>query len=170
VVAGDIAIGLESSGLHSNGYSLARRALLEGREAMSLTDSVGAVGPLGEALLRPTRIYVAASAIAMDQGVHAMCHITGGGLPENLPRVLPRGLGIRIDPASWQPSPVFELIQRHGGITDDEMRRTFNMGVGFVMIAGQDQVSDLISALGGIGERAFVLGKVVEGRGVAFGP
>ena len=168
VKAGDVVIGLASSGLHSNGYSLARRALVEGEAPLSLDEAVESVGPLGEALLRPTRIYVDASKIALEHGVRAMCHITGGGLPDNLPRVLPKGLGIRLDPDSWTPSPIFDLIQKRGGVADNEMRRTFNMGIGFTMVVDREQASSLVGALDESGERVFSIGEVIEGEGVAF--
>lgn len=168
VKAGDIVVGLASSGLHSNGYSLARRALVDGTSPLSLDEAVDPVGHLGDALLQPTRIYVDASKIAIDHGVHAMCHITGGGLPENLPRVLPDGLGIRLDPSSWKPQPIFDLIQQRGGVADAEMRRTFNMGIGFTVVVDRERADALISALDENGERAFAIGEVVDGEGVAF--
>jgi phosphoribosylformylglycinamidine cyclo-ligase len=165
---GDQLIGLPSSGLHSNGFSLARRALLGGESPSSLTAHFAEGQTLGEALLRPTRIYVDAASIAVDHGVRAMCHITGGGLPENLPRVLPDGLGIEIDAASWTPDPLFRLIQERGNVAEAEMRRTFNMGVGFTMVAEPSRTAELIQALVEAGEDAFVLGRVVRGEGVSF--
>ena len=168
VQAGDLAVGLRSSGLHSNGYSLARRVLLADDAHDSLTDSLEGIGELGEALLRPTRIYVDAASTALAYDVRAMCHITGGGLPENLPRVLPKGLGLRIDTRAWAPDPIFGLIQDRGGVEDQEMRRTFNMGVGFVLIVGPNKSEGLLNALDAHGEAAFVIGEVVEGEGVSF--
>ncbi len=168
VAAGDHVVGLASSGLHSNGFSLARRALLGGEAACSLTDRFTDDETLGEALLRPTRIYVEAARIAIGHDVHAMCHITGGGLPENLPRVLPEGLGIAIRTSAWTPDPLFALIQKHGGVADAEMLRTFNMGVGFTMVAAPDRSSRLIEALRAAGDDAFLIGEVVEGNGVSF--
>jgi len=168
VCAGDHLVGLGSSGLHSNGFSLARRALLAGDSPLGLADPFGEGETLGEALLRPTRIYVKAARIALDHGVHAMCHITGGGLPENLPRVTPDGLGIAIDATAWSPDPLFGLIQERGGVADSEMRRTFNMGVGFAMVVAADRSGALIDALNESGERAFLVGRVTEGQGVSF--
>ena len=165
---GDQVVGIASSGLHSNGFSLARRALLDGDAPLSLHDAFEAGGTLGDALLRPTRIYVKAARIAVEHGVHAMCHITGGGLPENLPRVTPEGLGIAIDPGSWTPGPLFALIQERGGVADAEMRRTFNMGVGFTMVVAPERTSSLVDALNTIGERAFVMGEVTDREGVSF--
>ena len=165
---GDQVVGVASSGLHSNGFSLARRALLDGDAPLSLHDAFEAGGTLGDALLRPTRIYVKAARIALEHGVHAMCHITGGGLPENLPRVTPKGLGIAIDPGSWTPGPLFALIQERGGVADAEMRRTFNMGVGFTMVIAPERASSLVDALNASGERAFVMGEVTDREGVSF--
>jgi phosphoribosylformylglycinamidine cyclo-ligase len=168
VVAGDHVVGLASSGLHSNGFSLARRALLGGDAPCSLREPFAGDETLGEALLRPTRIYVQAARIALDHDVHAMCHITGGGLPENLPRVTPDGLGIAIRTNAWTPNPLFALIQKHGGVADAEMFRTFNMGVGFTMVVARDRSASLIEALIASGEDAFLVGEVTEGEGVSF--
>ncbi len=168
VSAGDHVIGLASSGLHSNGFSLARRALLGSEAPCSLDEPFSNDETLGEALLRPTRIYVQAARIALEHDVHAMCHITGGGLPENLPRVTPEGLAIAIRTGTWPPDPLFALIQKHGGVADAEMRRTFNMGVGFTMVVARDRSSSLIEALGAAGEDAFLIGEVTEGEGVSF--
>jgi len=165
---GDVLVGVASSGLHSNGFSLARRALLDGDAPLSLHDPFESAGSLGDTLLRPTRIYVQAARIALEHEVHAMCHITGGGLPENLPRVMPEGLGITIDAASWTPDPIFRLIQERGGVSDAEMRRTFNMGIGFTMVVDPARAPSLIDGLTRIGERAFVMGRVVDREGVSF--
>ena len=165
---GDQVVGVASSGLHSNGFSLARRALLGGDSPLSLNDPFAAGGTLGDALLRPTKIYVKAAQVALEHGVHAMCHITGGGLPGNLPRVTPDGLGIAIDLSSWAPGPLFALIQERGSVADAEMRRTFNMGVGFTMVVAPERASSLVDALNASGERAFVMGEVTNREGVSF--
>lgn len=164
----DHVVGLASSGLHSNGFSLARRALFGGDSPCSMTDRFTKNETLGEALLRPTRIYVNAARIALDHDVHAMCHITGGGLPENLPRVTPEGLGIAIHKDSWTPDPLFALIQERGGVAEPEMFRTFNMGVGFTMVVAPHRSSSLIQALAASGEEAFLLGHVTDTEGVSF--
>ncbi len=168
VRVGDRLVGIRSSGLHSNGFSLARRILLDGDSPSSLSDPYEPDGTLGAALLRPTRIYTKAARTAVEHEVHAMCHITGGGLTENLPRVIPAGLGVTIDRRAWTPDPIFALIKERGGVADPEMRRTFNLGVGFVMVVGADNTTDLIAELEASGEIAFVLGEVVEGEGVSF--
>jgi phosphoribosylformylglycinamidine cyclo-ligase len=168
VRAGDHVVGVGSSGLHSNGFSLARRALLDGDVPCSLQDPFAGGSALGHALLRPTRIYVKAARVALEHGVRAMCHITGGGLPENLPRVIPEGLGVAIDTSAWAPDPLFALIQERGEVTDDEMRRTFNMGVGFTMVVDTESSAALVDALNATGERAFVIGEVTDREGVSF--
>lgn len=163
VRAGDRVIGLASSGLHSNGFSLARKALLE-RAGMGLAQTPPELDtPLGQALLRPTRIYAAAARAALEAGpVHAFCHITGGGLPGNLPRVLPDGLGIDLDPASWDRPALFDVIQRAGEVDEDEMRRTFNLGIGFVAVVPPSARDGLMARLRDAGETAFDIGEVVR--------
>ncbi|MEM7139312.1 MAG: phosphoribosylformylglycinamidine cyclo-ligase [Myxococcota bacterium] len=167
VAPGDRVVGIASDGLHSNGFSLARRALFGGEDPLSLNAAFGET-TLGESLLRPTRIYVDAAAKAMEHDAHAMCHITGGGLPENLPRILPQGVGLRLDPAAWERDPVFDLIQQRGRVALDEMRRTFNMGVGFVVVVAEAQALPLVASLEAAGERASVIGTVVGEPGVSF--
>lgn len=165
---GDRLVGLASSGLHSNGFSLARRVLLGGSTPLSLHDPFGPHSTLGEVLLRPTKIYVNASRIALEHDVRAMCHITGGGLSENLPRVMPSGLGIAIDCRAWTPDAIFALIQERGRVDDAEMRRTFNMSVGFTMVVSRERAASLVDALNASGERAFVMGEVTDREGVSF--
>jgi len=165
---GDVLVGVASTGLHSNGFSLARRALLNDDAPLSLHAPFESGATLGDTLLRPTRIYVKAAQIALDHDVRAMCHITGGGLPENLPRVIPEGLGIAIDADSWTPNAIFDLIQERGAVSDAEMRRTFNMGVGFTMIVDPARAPNLVNALSASGERAFIMGTVVDREGVSF--
>ena len=165
---GDKLVGIASSGLHSNGFSLARRALFGGDAPLSLNDPFESGRTLGDALLCPTRIYAKAATVALAHDAHAMCHITGGGLPENLPRVMPEGLGLAIDPCSWTPDPLFALIKERGGVADAEMRRTFNMGVGFTIVVDPDRTGALVDALDSSGERAFVMGEVVDREGVSF--
>lgn len=165
---GDRLVGLASSGLHSNGFSLARRVLFGGERPASVHDRFNDRETLGDVLLRPTKIYVEASQIALAHDVHAMCHITGGGLPENLPRVTPKGLGMSIDSGSWSPDPIFDLIRGRGDVADSEMRRTFNMGVGFVMVVSPERSAGLVEAMDAIGEHAFVMGEITEREGVSF--
>ncbi len=162
VQPGDAVIGLPSSGLHSNGYSLARKVLLE---AMALgygarPDGLGGK-TVGEALLTPTRLYArhtAAMTGAVD--VRAMSHITGGGIPGNLPRVLPDGLGVRID-TRWERPAIFDLIQKGGGIEEQEMRRTFNCGLGFLFVVAPGDAARARALLSGMGEAPVAVGTVV---------
>jgi phosphoribosylformylglycinamidine cyclo-ligase len=159
-----VAIALPSSGLHSNGYSLARR-VLTGVMALDLDDRPDGLGgqTVGDALLTPTRLYARASQalLAASVDVRAMSHITGGGLPGNLPRVLPESLGVRID-AAWRRPAIFDVIARGGPVEEAEMRRTFNLGVGFVVIVPAAEHGNAIDALVAAGEAPFVLGPVVE--------
>jgi phosphoribosylformylglycinamidine cyclo-ligase len=164
VSAGDVAIGIRSSGLHSNGYSLARAVLFE---AMKLTvaDRPRELGgkTLGEALLAPTRLYASQVRSMLARGdidVRAMCHVTGSGLPGNLPRVLPDGLGVRIEGA-WERSPIFDFIMRGGNLSEHEMRNTFNLGVGFVFVVAERDAARAAEALRSMGEVPVVLGRVV---------
>jgi phosphoribosylformylglycinamidine cyclo-ligase len=161
---GDKVIALSSSGLHSNGYSLARAVLFEHAHLLS-QDRPAELGgqTLGEALLAPTRLYVRAVSALLSAAVdvRAMSHITGGGLPGNLPRVLPEGLGARIERGSWPRAPIFDLVQRVGGIELGEMRRAFNGGVGFVVVVAATEVARTLEVLGAADEKPFVLGTVV---------
>jgi phosphoribosylformylglycinamidine cyclo-ligase len=164
VAEGDVALALPSSGLHSNGYSLARKALLE---VMGL--ALDARPPelqglsTGEALLAPTRLYPRAvqAVLAAGVDVRAMSHITGGGLPGNFPRVLPEGFGLRIE-RLWPRAPIFDLVQQAGSVAPTEMRRTFNVGVGFVFVVPADAVARAEGALRAAGEAPFVLGRIVR--------
>jgi len=161
VAEGDVLLGLASSGLHSNGFSLARRALIQGKGALPLDQPAeGMERPLGEVLLEPTRIYVKAALAAIGAGgVHALCHVTGGGLPGNLPRVLPEGHGAFVD-GRWNEPAVFDLVRQRGEVAEAEMRRTFNLGIGFVVVAAPDSVDAIRSALEGAGETVVRLGTV----------
>jgi phosphoribosylformylglycinamidine cyclo-ligase len=163
VDAGCVAIALPSSGLHSNGYSLARK-VLDARK-LAWGDRPAELGgkSVGEALLVPTRLYARAvqTLVGASIDVRAMSHITGGGLPGNLPRVLPEGLGVRIAEA-WERPSIFDLIAQGGPVAESEMRRTFNLGVGFVVVVPADEEGRTLDTLRGIGEAPFALGQVVE--------
>lgn len=165
VVAGDVLVGLPSSGLHSNGFSLVRRIV----DALDLSASDGLDRPLGEELLEPTRIHVAdcLSLIETVQ-VHAFCHVTGGGLPGNLPRVLPDGLGAHVDTHTWTRPPIFDWLAERGPVASDDMWRTFNMGIGMVAVVAHDAVSDAIAHLRDRGVDAPALGIVEPGSGVTL--
>ena len=170
VEAGDVIIGLPSSGLHSNGYSLARKALLE-RAGMKLGGKAATLGcTLGEELLRPTRIYVKPilsllAAFGTRKPVHALAHITGGGIVENVPRVVPGDLDAVFDPGSWPEPPVFELIRKAGNVDRDEMYRVFNMGLGMIAILKASAAAAALGHLARARSPGFVVGRVVKGRG-----
>ena len=171
---GDRLVAMASSGLHANGYSLVRRVLLE-QEGLRLDQQVEGLGcPLVEVLLEPTRIYtraVAALRASLGEALHALCHITGGGLVDNLPRVLPAGLGAHLDLSTYARPAIFELLARRGPIEEAEMRRTFNLGVGMVAVVAASAAEQALAVLGEAGERAWLLGSVVEAssRSVHFG-
>jgi len=166
VEEGDAVIGLRSSGLHSNGFSLVRQAV-DGVDMHAVPE--GLHRPLVEELLEPTLIYVPAILEAAGRGlIHAAAHVTGGGLTENLPRALPEGLGAEVDLDAWEAPPVFSFIQGASGASPDEMRRTFNMGIGMTLVvpAGADgEVTELASAHG---FEAVRIGTVDAGEGVRF--
>ncbi|MBX6377034.1 MAG: phosphoribosylformylglycinamidine cyclo-ligase [Clostridia bacterium] len=167
---GDVLVGLASSGLHANGYSLVRRVLLEeGRLSLDAVPT-GLARPLGEELLEPTRIYVRPIlSLLASVPVRAMVHVTGGGLVENLPRVLPPGLEARLRVGSWPEPPIFDLVRRLGRVDEGEMRRTFNLGVGFVCVVPAEAADRAIAHLAAQGEQAFLVGEVAPGeRGVVF--
>jgi phosphoribosylformylglycinamidine cyclo-ligase len=167
---GDAVIGLASSGLHSNGYSLVRKLFFE-QEGMKCGDSLGAFGiarTLGEELLEPTRIYVRAVRALLHryrvkQVVHGMAHITGGGLPDNVRRILPEGCAVEMRPASWQCPRIFDVIRRLGDVPVREMYRTFNMGIGLVLVVGAYFEQSVLRRLARLGEKPALIGRVVEG-------
>jgi phosphoribosylformylglycinamidine cyclo-ligase len=157
----DVLLGLASTGLHANGFSLARRALVRaGVGYEQVLPELG--GPVGEALLVPTRIYAPDLVDLLAEGVevHAMCHVTGGGLPGNLPRSLPPGLTARVDRASWEPPVVFRVVQALGGVADDEMARATNLGVGMVLVLPPTAADRAAAFLAGRGIDAWVMGEV----------
>ena len=167
VRAGDAVVGLDASGPHSNGYSLIRR-LIEGAD---LGRALPGGTPLGEALLAPTRIYVPAVRALLGDGetrVHALAHVTGGGLTENLPRVLPRGTRARIDLGAWTLPPVFGWLRGDGrdgpGIDEAELLRTFNCGIGMVLVVAADAAEPVVAALAARGEGARVIGRIEAGE------
>jgi phosphoribosylformylglycinamidine cyclo-ligase len=165
IEAGDVLIGLPSNGLHTNGYSLARKLLFEvakyGREQYvnELKDKTGA------ALMRVHRSYLSIiKKLAGAEVVRGMAHITGGGITENLPRILPKGLGAMVDLASWQPPPLFEHLQHLGNVTQDEMMRTFNMGIGLICVVPAEKVKKAKAVLNRANERHCIIGRVTRGE------
>ena len=162
VSQGDVLIGLASSGLHSNGYSLARKVLLE-VAGLPLEEHVPDLGrTLGEELLEPTMIYAADLVALMDSGIrpHAIVHVTGGGIPGNLARVIPDSLSATVDSSPLPPQPIFGLIQKLGNVAPEEMYRTFNMGVGMILVVGPDDADRTLNHLSTAGHTARVIGEV----------
>ncbi|SHM35217.1 phosphoribosylformylglycinamidine cyclo-ligase [Caldanaerovirga acetigignens] len=162
---GDVVIGLSSSGLHSNGYSLARKIFFEIGK-LSVESYIEEFGKtLGEELLTPTCIYVGAVKKLLSLQIHGMAHITGGGFFENLPRILPQGLEFRIYEGSWDIPPVFSILQKMGNVDYREMYRTFNMGIGFVVVLSEDETEEALKICNASGFKAWIIGKVVKGEG-----
>lgn len=165
VLPGHQLIGLCSNGLHSNGFSLARHVLLEkGNHRLGETLADTGVS-LGEELLKPTRIYVKSILRLLESAeVSGIAHITGGGLIENVPRALSPGVRAIIRKGSWPIPPIFELIRREGAVAEDEMYRTFNMGIGMVIVCPPESVGEAVTRLSAAGETPVVIGEVVEAR------
>ena len=168
VAAGDVLLGLASDGVHSNGYSFVRKVV----EISGLgweAPAPFADGALGQALLVPTRLYVKPALAAVRAGgVHALAHITGGGLTENLPRVLPEGLGAEIDLDAWALPPVFRWLAETAGMAEAELLKTFNCGIGMIAVVAQDRAETLTTLLSGLGETVVPLGHVTPGQGVSY--
>jgi phosphoribosylformylglycinamidine cyclo-ligase len=165
VRAGDRLIALPSVGLHTNGYSLARAVLLE-RAGLGWDDEIPGTGrSVSESLLAPHRSYTRAVLPIAESGrATALAHITGGGLPGNLVRVLPEGVAVRLRRDSWTVPPLFTAIQRLGGVPDGDLERTFNLGVGFVVFARPEETDAVVDSLAAIGERPWVVGETVAGE------
>ena len=161
IKVGDKLIGLTSSGIHSNGYSLVRKICFE-ELGLSVTDYVDELGcTLGEELLRPTRIYVETLLnLFKNFKIRGLIHITGGGFTDNIPRVLPKGTKVNIEMGSWPVLPIFEFLRKNGKISSDEMYRTFNCGIGMVLIVDSRTVDDVTQQLIALGESPYVIGEV----------
>lgn len=166
ISSGDVVLGLPSTGFHSNGFSLVRKVFAP-YPMDTVFPELGE--PLGEVLLRPTKIYVKTVLPLLDSGkILGMAHITGGGLTENIPRILPKGLGVSIKLGSWPVRPVFSLLQRLGEVEESEMYRTFNMGIGFVLIVRAEDMDVVRESLKAQGEESYLIGQVVPGKGVSY--
>jgi phosphoribosylformylglycinamidine cyclo-ligase len=164
VAAGDVLLGLASTGPHSNGYSLIRRIIADGGHKLDRPAPFDIEQLLGRALLTPTRIYVRSLLPSIRAGkIHALAHITGGGLLENVPRVLPKGLHAEIDADAWTQPRVFAWLQAQGRIEPGELARTFNCGIGMVLAVAAADVADVSAALTAAGETVFDIGKIVPG-------
>ena len=164
IAEGDIIIGLASSGVHSNGYSLVRKVVAKSGLPWSAAAPFAPTQTLGEAILTPTRIYVKSclAAIRATKAVKGLAHLTGGGFLDNIPRVLPKGLGARIDLSAVPVLPVFKWLAREGGIAQNEMLRTFNCGIGMIVIAASKDVTAVAQAFTAAGEKAVTIGSVMR--------
>jgi phosphoribosylformylglycinamidine cyclo-ligase len=170
---GDVVLGLASSGLHSNGYTLARNICFK-RAKLKMSDCPDELGgaAIGDVLLEPTRIYVRSivkllSRYKVKRIVHGMAHITGGGLAGNVPRVLPKGCDAAIKKSSWPVPKIFTFLQKTGPVEEAEMYRVFNMGIGFVLIVAEDFAESVTRKLTGYGERVYRIGRITSGTGKA---
>jgi phosphoribosylformylglycinamidine cyclo-ligase len=164
-----VLIGLPSSGLHTNGYTLARQIVFD-QMGLRIEDEMPELGrPVADVLLEVHRSYLNVLwPLLQDDLIHGLAHITGGGLPGNLPRVLPAGLAASVDRGSWTVPALFRLLGRAGGVERDEMYRVFNMGVGMVAVVGADQAETVLSRLRDAGEEPWVMGQIVPGEGVIY--
>lgn len=167
---GDVVIGLSSSGFHSNGYSLVRKVFFE-HANMSVDSCLeGYDKPLGDILIEPTRIYVKSIMSLLDSvDVNGMVHITGGGFYENIPRILPENCHMMVDQSAWDVPPIFRTLQSLGNIENDEMFKTFNMGIGFIIIVKNELAKEALNILNAQGEDARVIGRITRGeRGITL--
>ena len=169
VKQGDLLLGLPSEGLHTNGYSLARKVLFD-TLGYRVDTALAELGKsVGQALLAPHRSYLAAlEPLLQRDKLRALVHVTGGGFPGNIPRVLPRGLSARVRRSAWPVPPLFRLIQKGGGVGEEEMYRTFNMGIGMIAVVAPSDLHEVEHSLERRGETSFVIGSVVRGDGVAY--
>ena len=164
---GDVLLGVASSGLHSNGFSLVRKILAVAGIPYSAPCPWQPDVPLGRALLTPTQIYITQVLPVAQRGLlKGMSHITGGGFTENIPRALPKALGCYVDAAAWELPPVFRFLMRHGNVAPLEMARTFNNGIGMVLIVGAAQVDEVVDALKGGPSAVYRIGEVTATPGV----
>jgi phosphoribosylformylglycinamidine cyclo-ligase len=163
IAAGDAVLGIAASGVHSNGYSLVRRVVERSGLAFDAPAPFASGETLAEALLTPTRIYVKSclAALRETKAIKALAHITGGGFPDNIPRVLPKGLGVALDLAKVPVLPVFRWLAEAGAIAENEMLRTFNCGIGMIAIVEPDRVEAVTRVLSDAGESVTMLGEVV---------
>lgn len=171
IAEGDVLVGIASSGVHSNGYSLVRKIVFEeqGYETDTVVEGFEELGGIGKALLTPTKIY-AKPVMEMHQNlnIHGMAHVTGGGFYENLPRMMPEALAVEIDLDSWEVLPIFQFLKEKGQLTDKDLYNVFNMGIGFVLALSQEEAEKAIAIAESHGEKAYTIGRVVKGEGVLF--
>ena len=171
ITAGDVLIGLASSGIHSNGYSLVRHIVFE-QNNFALDQKVEgfeSLGPIGDALLTPTKIYAkAVAAIGNETTIHGMAHVTGGGFIENIPRMMPEGLGAEINIGNWPVLDIFTLLKEKGELADRDLYSVFNMGIGFVLAVAPEDAEQVLKTAQANGEQAFRIGRVSSTEGVQF--
>jgi len=166
VSVGNTLIGIQSSGIHSNGFSLVRKIVMKDHNFDLFKHYKELAGKLGEVLLTPTKIYVKpVLEVLKSIDVHAICHITGGGFDENIPRVLKEMQGVEIVETSWEKPPIFNFLEKWGNIPHREMFNIFNMGIGMILIVKQEDATATMEVLTGCGEKVFEIGKVVKGEG-----
>ncbi|MBR7183567.1 MAG: phosphoribosylformylglycinamidine cyclo-ligase, partial [Alistipes sp.] len=169
VKVGDVLVGIASSGVHSNGFSLVRKVVADNNLDLNATYEELEGAKLGETLLTPTKIYVRqVLEVIRNCDVHGICHITGGGFDENIPRVLHEGQGIEIKEGSWDILPVFHLLEKYGKIPHREMFNIFNMGIGMVVVVDESQADKAIEILTAAGEKATVIGRITDTEGVVI--
>lgn len=171
IVEGDVLVGLASSGVHSNGYSLVRKIVFadNGYAFDQVVEGYEDLGPIGEALLTPTKIYAKSVLEMLKQAdIHGMAHITGGGFYENLPRMMPAGLGVEVDLGSWKVLRIFEFLKEKGVLKDKDLYNVFNMGIGYVLALDEKDADKVIKIAEAHGEKAYKIGRVVKGEGVSF--
>lgn len=166
---GDVIIGIGSSGIHSNGYSLIRKLFFDKMD-MKVTDYVEELKTtLGEALIEPTKIYTkVCNCVLKNIKVKGIVHITGGGFYENIPRIIPEGLGAKIEMGTWEAPLIFDYIKKTGTVENEEMFATFNMGIGMMMFVKKEDVEKTVSLISDAGEKAYKIGQVIEGKGVVL--
>ena len=171
IQTGDVLIGLASSGVHSNGYSLVRKIIFDnnGYKVDQVIEGYETLGPIGEALLEPTKLYAKpVLAILREVDVHGMAHITGGGFYENLPRMMPEGLTVEVNLGAWPVLPIFELLKDKGALQDKDLYNVFNMGIGFVIAVPAKDADQVLAIAEQHGEKAYIIGRVVDGETIAF--
>ncbi len=169
IEAGDALVGIASTGLHTNGFSLARKVLFEGKGYDAQQHFPELKMKLGEALLVPHRNYLKTTTAVREKcKIKGISHITGGSFRKNIPRILPKGLGAEISRGSWQPLPIFRIIQKAGNVAEEEMYNTFNMGIGYVYVVDKGHSNKILQLLQQLGEKSYIIGKVVKKDGVKF--
>ena len=171
IIEGDVLVGIASSGVHSNGYSLVRKIVFADHD-IAVDEIVAGyedLGPIGEALLTPTKLYAKPVLAAIKQAdVHGCAHVTGGGFYENLPRMMPAGLATEIELGSWPVLRIFDFLKEKGALADQDLYNVFNMGIGFVIAVPAEDADKVIAAVEAEGEKAYTIGRVVAGEGVIF--